>query len=109
MERSTSRVERMRQARNRMAEMRKRECLRSAKDMNVMISSKDVDANLVQDRSKKMVIIGSDVVGLYPCMVGSSVGEECYQAVLETEIEFEGVDYKEGVRYLALNWTKKKM
>ena len=31
-----------------------------------MVSSKDVDNGLVQDRSRPMIIIGSDVVSLYP-------------------------------------------
>ena len=81
--RSTSRVERMRQARNRMSEIRKKECLRSAKDMNVMISSKDVDSSLVQDRSKKMVIIGSDVVASIPACWGAvwvrSATKQCWR------------------------------
>ena len=52
-----------------------------------------------------MVLVGSDVVGLYPkypFMKGESVAEESYQAVVESDIKWEGVDYKEGVRYRAL-------
>ena len=32
----------------------------------VMVSSKDVHSSLVQDRFKPMVIVGSDVIFLYP-------------------------------------------
>ena len=31
-----------------------------------MVSSKEVENGLVQDRSRPMIIIGSDVISLYP-------------------------------------------
>ena len=107
----SGRVEKMRLARKILADKRKGisdSLVEGGKvsRMEKRISSKEVDTQMIQDRSKEMVIIGSDVVGLYPCMIGVSVGEECYQAVMGSGIKFEGVDYKEGTRYLALNWTE---
>ena len=67
-----------------------------------MMSSKDVPNDLVQDRSIPSVIIGTDVVSLYPNINWEAAGEEFYQAIMDTTIQFEGMNYKEGVRYLAL-------
>ena len=41
-----------------------------------MVSRKDVDNGLVQDRSRPMIIVGSDVVGLYPNLRSKECGEE---------------------------------
>ena len=67
-----------------------------------MISSKDVPSDLVKDSSIPLVIIGTDVVSLYPNIKWEAAGEEVYQAIMDTTIQFEGMNYKEGVRYLAL-------
>ena len=68
-----------------------------------MIPSTEVDNSMIQDRSKPMVLVGSDVVGLYPCMRGKEVGQACYDSIRETEIKWSGINYKEGTRYLAVN------
>ena len=74
-----------------------------------LVSSLEVEDNkLIQDRSQEMVIIGSDVVGLYPSMVGARAGQDCYQAVVDSGMKWEGVNYKEGARYLAVNWSKQR-
>ena len=65
---------------------------------------------MVQDKNISMVIIGTDVVSLYPNLRWDPAGEQVYQAIMETDITYEGVNYKEGVRYLALvrgyEWCK---
>ena len=45
-----------------------------------LVSSDSVPNNLVQDRSKPMVIVGSDVVSLYPNLRWDATGEEVYRA-----------------------------
>ena len=49
-----------------------------------------------------MTLVGSDLVSLYTNLTWESAGEEVYQAILESEITWEGVNWKEGVRFLAL-------
>ena len=75
-----------------------------------MMNSKEVPNNVVQDKSIPMVVIGTDVVSLYPNLRWDPAGEQVYQAIMETDITYEGVNYKEGVRYLALvrgyEWCK---
>ena len=65
---------------------------------------------MVQYKSIPMVIIGTDVVSLYPNLRWEPAGEQVYQAIMETDIKYEGLNYKEGVRYLALvrgfDWCK---
>ena len=75
-----------------------------------MVSRKDVDNGLVQDRSRPMIIVGSDVVGLYPNLRSKECGEEVYQAVMDSDIKWEGIHWQEAVRYIAMtrgyHWCK---
>ena len=101
----------MRAARQRLAEARKKGTCRKQAELDVkLVSSKDVPNHLVQDRSKPMVIVGSDVVSLYPNLRATEAGEEVLQAILESDIKWEGVHWQEAVRYLAMlrgfHWCK---
>ena len=53
-----------------------------------------------------MIILGSDVVSLYPSLDIREVGLRVKEAVLNSTVKWEGVDYLEAVRYIALNWTE---
>ena len=55
-----------------------------------MVLSKEVENGLVQDRSRPMIIIGSDVISLYPSLRIKECGEEVYQAVMDSDIKWEG-------------------
>ena len=72
-------------------------------DLDLMVSSKDVDNSDIQDWTLPMVLIGSDVAALYPSLVADLVGKTVYAAVMESDIKWEGIDYCEAVRYIALN------
>ena len=61
-------------------------------------------SSLVQDRSKQMAIVGSDVVSLYTNLRWFEADEEAFQVVIEPELKWEGINWKEKVRYLALAW-----
>jgi hypothetical protein len=67
-----------------------------------MVNSKDVNQMWIQDRSKPMVIIGSDAVSLYPSMTKTESADEVAEAVLESDLVWEGVDWKEAVRFIVL-------
>ena len=60
-----------------------------------VVSSKDVPNTMVQDGSQPMVIIGMDVVSLYPTL-------KWKVEVLESDMKWEGVNWNKGSRYLAL-------
>ena len=64
----------------------------------------------VQDRSRPRIIIWSDVISLYPNLRSKECGEEVYQAVMDSDIKWEGVHWQEAVRYVAMtrgyHWCK---
>ena len=62
----------------------------------------------IQDYQIPMVIVGFDVVSLYPNLDTSKVGNRVKQALLESTISWEGVNWTEAVRYIALNWTEER-
>ena len=70
-----------------------------------MLDSMEVDRKLVQDKSKRMVMVGADVEALYPSLSDVEVAEIVYQAIIETDVGFDGVDYMEGCKYIAMNST----
>ena len=49
-----------------------------------------------------MVIIGSDVVSFYPNMTKVESANEVAEAVMESDLKWEGVDWKEAVRFIVL-------
>ena len=68
----------------------------------------EVNNSLVQDRSKKQVVVGSDVEALYPSLLDTQVAEIIFKAIMETEVGFQGVNYQEGCRYIVLNCTEQE-
>ena len=58
----------------------------------------NVENKHVQDRSKNQVVVGSD----------EQVAEIIFNAIMETEVGFEGVNYQEGARYIVLNCTEQE-
>ena len=71
-------------------------------------SSEQVLPEDLQNYQVPMVILGSDVVSLYPNLDINKVGDRVKEAVLSSNIKWEGVNYLEAVRYIALNWTEDK-
>ena len=59
---------------------------------------------MIQDYETQMVVVGTDVISLYPNMEVNRVVENIKEAVRISKIEFKDIDYLEAVRYLALNW-----
>ena len=77
----------------------------STRKGKALLRASEVANNLVQDNSSRIVIIGADVDALYPSLEGVQVAEIIYRAVMETTVEFKGVNYQEGCRYIALTST----
>ena len=66
------------------------------------VSSKQVGQEWVQDRSRVMVVIGSDAVSLFPSLTKQDSADEVAQSVMESDLKWEGVNWKEAVRFLVL-------
>lgn len=72
------------------------------------ILSSHIDNNLIQNRHTKLQIVGSDVAALYPSLDAIEVARIVYQAMMETEVKFAGVDYMEAARFIALTSTEQE-
>ena len=60
----------------------------------------------LQDMSKPMIIVGTDVVNLYPSLDIRKVVKNVKEAIMESKIMWQEIDYLEGARYVALNWPE---
>ena len=95
----------MRQKRAELVEKRKKVHIRKHDDMK-WISSHDVENKFVQNKSKEMVIIGSDCISLYPNLTKVESANEVAEAVLSSDIKWTGIDWKEASRYLVLRRSR---
>ena len=75
-------------------------------DEDRILDSTEVLAEDLQDYSIPMVVIGSDVVSLYPNLNVDKIVEIVAQEVERTDMKFSNIDYAEATRYLVLNWTQ---
>ena len=62
----------------------------------------------LQDYTIPMVLIGGDVVSLYPSLDVRKIVKWMREAVMKSSIKWEGVDYGECARYIVLNWEEDK-
>ena len=70
------------------------------------LQSKEVPLEELQEQGVPMVIVGTDVVNLYPSLDIDRVVEDVEQAMLDTKIRWTEIDYLEAARYVALNWSE---
>ena len=75
-------------------------------DMERIYSSKDMLVEDCQDYESPMVLIGSDVVSLYPNLDVARASALMYEAVKVSPMEWENMDWLECSRYVALNWSQ---
>ena len=59
-----------------------------------------------QDQSSPMIVVGTDVENLYPSLDIVKVVDTVREAVMNTKVTWEEVDYLEAARYVALNWSE---
>ena len=77
---------------------------RTINDQKVTYAT-DVERSLVQDE-EELVLVGADVVGLYPSLVDIEVANICYDAVMASKIKFSNIDYRKARLYIASNLNK---
>ena len=56
-----------------------------------------------QEEDGDPVIVGFDAEQLYPSLEQVSAAREAYLAIMESPIKFDGINYKEGLKYIAVN------
>ena len=72
------------------------------------VKAEDVDNKFVQDRSTRIQVVGSDVAALYPSLEAIEVARIVYNAVMESEVIFKGVNYTEAARMIALTSSEQE-
>ena len=76
------------------------------RDMDRTINSEEALPEDLQDYQVPMVVMGSDVVPLYPNLDIEEVGLRVKEAVLNSNNTWDGIDDMEAVQYIALNWSE---
>ena len=56
-------------------------------------------------QTEEIIVAGSDIISLFPSITVEQAEKLCYEALLETDISFEGVNYEEMAIYIALNYS----
>ena len=82
-------------------EVKERKVRAKTKRGNKLLEASEVNNRLVQ-KGERLGVVGADVEALYPSLEAIQVANIVYQAIMETDIGFEGVNYLEGARYIAL-------
>ena len=77
--------------------------------MDRVFCSTEVNEEDLQDYEVPMVVIGYDVVSLYPNMKVDQVSEKVLEAIMMTKITWRAVDYMEAARYVILNLTAEEV
>ena len=77
-------------------------------DLDRLYDGSDVLHEDLQDQSVPMVLVGTDVVNLYPSLDIDKVVEEVQEAIMGSNMVWEDIDYLEGARYIALNWSEQQ-
>ena len=77
-------------------------------DINIKAASNQICKNCKCSAGRNfndegnVIVGGADVVGLYPACKASHSGLLAKQAVLESQMQFEGINYLEAARYCAM-------
>ena len=66
-------------------------------DLDTQLDSKEALPEMLQNYEEKMVLIGGDVVSLYPNLEIESMVEKVKEAILTSSMKWEEVDYIQGV------------
>ena len=61
-----------------------------------------IQTDEIQDFNKTPIFMGGDVKALYPSMDQTATSELAFEAVLESGIEYTGIDYELLLIYLKL-------
>ena len=72
------------------------------------VRSESVENKFVQDRGMKIQVVGSDVSALYPSLEAIEVARIVFNAVMESEIKFKGMNYIEAARMIALTSSEQE-
>ena len=75
---------------------------------NKIISAKDVTKEDIVQEVRETVVIGSDVEALYPSLSDVEVALIIFNAIVESGIKFQNIDFKCMGMYVAMHMTKEE-
>ena len=78
-------------------------------DLDRLVDSTEALQEDLQDWSSPFVVIGSDVVSLYPNLDTGKIVENLGEIIGRANIKWTNVDLLEGARYSALNWSEEQI
>ena len=78
-------------------------------DKSRIINSKEVNPEDLQDFTSPMVLVGTDVESLYPNLKVEAVSKRMKEAILESGMKWEDIDYMEAARYIAVSGEQCKV
>ena len=73
-----------------------------------ILRSDSVPSKLLQDKSNRIQVIGADVEALYPSLSAMEVGDIIYNAMLNTKIKFDNMEWLEACTYIVLTSTEQE-
>ena len=115
-------IDKMKNLRDKMTASRKRKDRQEIQDATVIrrrktmpktwrgekiIYASEVTSSQIQEELD-LVIIGSDVQALYPSLTDVEVGIICYQAVMDSKVKFQNINFKKASQYIAMCLSKEE-
>ena len=71
-----------------------------------LLEAKDkIRQEVIQDE-KDLTVTGADVEGLYPNLSDIEVAQICFEAIMNSNIKFEDIDYQKAGKYVAKHPTE---
>ena len=62
----------------------------------------------IQDRGRKIQVVGSDVAALYPSLEALEVTRIVYNAVMDSDVKFDSMIFTEACRIIALTSSEQE-
>ena len=112
--------ERMNMMRGKMMKSRKRQELLEKREQRLMnrqkiakmfngrrvLEARDTIRKEVIQDEEDLVVTGADMEGLYPNLSDIEVAQLCFEAIMNSDIKFENIDYQKAGTYVALHLTE---
>ena len=71
-----------------------------------VLEAKDTIRQEVIQDEKDLTITGADVEGLYPNLSDTEVAQICFEAIMNSNIKFEDIDYQKAGKFVAMQLTE---
>ena len=111
-------IDTMKMIRNKMVEARRADDKQQSKDAILvrrqllktwrgerLTHARDVANDQVQD-VLELVVVGADVVALYPSLTDIEIANICFEAIMKSSVKFQNINYRKARLYIATCMNK---